>query len=63
MSDEQHVEMCYVTEAIDESEKDELDRVFAEVDVHGVGDMLRNVWHTDLRKEKKDFMADRANNG
>ena len=63
LSDEQHVEMCNVTEAIEESEKDELDRVFAEVDVHGIGDMLRNVWHTDLRKQKKDFMADRANNG
>ena len=50
LSDEQHVEMCNVTEAIEESEKDELDRVFAEGDAYGVGDMLHNVWHTDLRK-------------
>lgn len=28
--DEQHIDMCNVTEAIEESGKDELDRVFAE---------------------------------
>ena len=50
--------MCNVTEATEESKNDELDRVFAEGDTHGVGDVLRNVWHTDLRKQKKHFMAD-----
>ena len=63
LSDEQHVDMCNVTEAIEESGKDEITRVFAEVDAHGVGDVLRNVWHTDMRKQKKQFMADQANNG
>ena len=53
LTDKQHIEMCNVREAIEESERDELDRVFAEGDAHGVGDMLRNVWHTDLRKQKK----------
>ena len=32
--------MYNVTEAIEESGKDELDRVFAEGDAHGIGDML-----------------------
>ena len=63
LSDEQHVDMCNVTEAIEESGKDELDRVFAEGDAHGIGDVLRNVWCTDLKKQKKQFMADQANNG
>ena len=63
LSDEQHVDMCNVTEAIEESGKDEITRVFAEGDAHGVGDVLRNVWHTDMRKQKKQFMADQANNG
>ena len=62
LSDEQHVDMCNVTEAIEESGKDEITRVFAEGDAHGVGDVLRNVWHTDMRKQKKQFMADQANN-
>ena len=52
LSDEQHFDMCNVTEATEESGNDELDRVFAEGDTHGVGDVLRNVWHTDLRKQK-----------
>ena len=55
LSDEQHVDMCNVTEAIEESGKDELDWVFAEGDVHGVGDMLHNVWHTDLRKQRSSL--------
>ena len=59
LSDEQHVDMCNVTEAIEESGKDELDRVFAERDAHGIGDVLRNI---DLMKQKKQFMADQANN-
>ena len=63
LSDEQHVDMCNVTEAIEESGKDEITRVFAGGDAHGVGDVLRNVWHTDMRKQKKQFMADQANNG
>ena len=53
---------CNVTEAIEESGKDELDKVFTDGDAHGVGDVLRNVWHTHLRKKKKQFMADQANN-
>ena len=62
LSDEQHFDKCNVTEAIEESGKDELDRVFTEGDAHGVGDVLRNVWHTDFRKKKKQFMANQANN-
>ena len=54
--------MCNVTEATEESGNDELDRVFAEGDTHRVGDVLCNVCHTDLRKQKKHFMADQANN-
>ena len=56
MSDEQHFAICNVTEAIEESGKDELDRVLAEGDARGVGDVLCVVWHTELRKEKKQFM-------
>ena len=40
LSDEQHFDTCNVTEAIEESGKDELDRVLAEGDAHGVGDVL-----------------------
>ena len=42
LSDEQHVEMCNVTETIEESEKDQLDRMFEEKDAHGVGNMLEH---------------------
>ena len=40
LSDEQHFAICNVTEAIEESGKDELDRVLAEGDARGVGDVL-----------------------
>lgn len=59
---EQHADMCKVTQILAESDKNELDRIFAEGDTHGVGDVICNVWHSDLRKQQKLFMADQSKN-
>lgn len=54
--------MCRITEIVEEAEKDELDKLFAEGDTHGVGKVLRNAWNTDLRKQQRQFMNDQTTN-
>ena len=62
LADEQYEDMCRITEIVEEAEKDELDKLFAEGDTHGVGKVLRNVWNTDLRKQQRQFMNDQTTN-
>ena len=62
LDDEQHDEMCRVAETIDETGKDELEKLFAEGDAHGVGGVLKNIWETDYRKQRGQFLHDQATN-
>ena len=51
LSEEQHEEMSAVVSRIDEVGKDELEKVFAEGDAHGVGAQIREIWATDRREQ------------
>lgn len=61
LSEEQHTEMCDITSMIAEDRNEELAKLFSESDVHGVGDMIRDIWKTDIKKQNK-FMNDQAHN-
>ena len=43
----QHEDMCNIVKTIEEVSKDDLEKLFAEGDIHGVGDKVREVWCTD----------------
>ena len=62
LDEEQHDEMCRVAETIDETGREELEKLFAEGDAHGVGGVLQNIWETDYRKQKDQFLHDQATN-
>ena len=63
LADDQHDDMCNVVKTIEEVGKNDLDKVFAEGDSHGVGDKIREVWLTDKRQQSKQFHTDQAKNG
>lgn len=63
LADNQHDDMCNVVKTIEEVGEDELEKVFAEGDAHGVGDKIREVWLTDRRQQLEQFNADQARNG
>ena len=55
LADEQHDDMCNVMNTIEEVSRDDLEKVFAEGDAHGVGDKVREVWLTDQRNQADQF--------
>jgi len=63
LDEEQHDEMCNIVNKIEEVGKDELEKVFAEGEAHGVGAQIREVWVTDRRQQMDQFKADQAKNG
>jgi len=63
LADEQHDDMCNVMNKIEEVSRDDLEKVFAEGDEHGVGDKIREVWLTDHRKQADQFHLDQTRNG
>ena len=56
------MQSCRVAETIDVTGKDELEKLFAKGDAHGVGGVLKNIWETDYRKQKGQFLHDQATN-
>ena len=62
LAEEQHDEMCTIVNRIEEVGKDELEKVFADGDAHGVGAQIREVWVTDRRQQLDQFKADQARN-
>ena len=38
LADDQHEDMCNIVKTIEEVSKDDLEKLFAEGDIHGVGD-------------------------
>ena len=62
LSEEQHEEMSSVVSRIEEVGKDELEKVFAEGDAHGVGAQIREIWTTDRREQLDQFRQDQARN-
>ena len=63
LAEEQHDEMCTIVNRIEEVGKDELEKVFADGDAHGVGAQIREVWVTERRQQLDQFKADQARNG
>jgi len=63
LADEQHDDMCNIVNAIEEVSKEDLEKVFAEGDMHGVGDKVREIWLTDRRQQLEQFHEDQARNG
>ena len=62
LSEEQHEEMSAIVRRIEEVGKDELEKVFAEGDAHGVGTQIREIWKTDRREQLEQFSEDQARN-
>ena len=62
LSEEQHEEMSTVVNRIEEMSKDELEKVLAEGDAHGVGAQIREIWATDRREQSEQFSEDQARN-
>ena len=63
LTDDQHEDMCSIVKTIEESSKDDLEKVFADGDIHGVGDKVREVWFTDRRHQLEQFHEDQTKNG
>ena len=49
--------MCTIVTKIEEVGKDDLEKVFAEGDAHGIGAQIREVWVTDKRQQMDQFKA------
>lgn len=63
LADEQHEEMCAIVDKVEEIDKAELEKIFAEGDSHGVGTQIREVWMSDKRQQLAQFKADQDRNG
>ena len=63
LADDQHEDMCNIVKTIEEVSKDDLEKLFAEGDIHGVGDKVREVWCTDRRHQLEQFHEDQTRNG
>jgi len=62
LSDEQNDDMCNISETIEATQRDELDKLFAEGDAHGVGGVLKNIWEMDRSRQRDQFLRDQATN-
>ena len=63
LDSEQDSEMCSITSTIDKMCPEELEKLFAEGDEHGVGSRLREAWNSDRRSELNEFKGNQATNG
>ena len=59
LDDEQNDEMCAIMEKMGDTD---LQTLYDEGDKHGVGDILKEIWATDLNRQKKEFSHDQATN-
>ena len=62
LDDEQHDEVCGIVSSIENTHKDELEKVLAEADSEGVGESIREMWKIDSQKAKKHFQDDQKKN-
>lgn len=59
---EQDTELRDVVSFIDQNFGNELEKLYEEADKHGVAEKLREVWMTDVQKEKAIFNRDQSQN-
>lgn len=62
LDDEQHDEVCGIVTSIENSHKDELEKVLAEADTEVVGESIREMWKIDSQKAKEHFQDDQKKN-
>ena len=60
LNDEQHDEMCSLVERIN---NEDLDKIFLEGSEHGVGDLMKEIWFTDSKRQRQQFLQDQSKNG
>lgn len=58
--DQQHNEMCSLVERISD---EDLGKIFLEGSEHGVGDLMKNIWYTDSKRQRQQFLQDQSKNG
>lgn len=58
LDDEQHDEVCGIINSIENTHKDELEKVLGEADKEGAGESIREMWKIDSQKAKKHFQDD-----
>ena len=51
--------MCAV---VDKMGKDELKKLCDEGEKNGVGSLMKNIWNTDLARQRKEFTQNQASN-
>ena len=60
LCDEQHEEMCSLTERIS---SEDLDKIFLEGSEHGVGELMKEIWRSDSKHQRQQFLYDQSKNG
>jgi len=60
LNDEQHEEMCSIVHGISD---EELGKVFLEGSEHGVGELMKEIWYTDSKRQRQQFLQDQSKNG
>ena len=60
LNDEQHNEMCSLVERISD---EDLGKNFLEGSEHGVGDLMKDIWYTDSKRQRQQFLQDQSKNG
>ena len=60
LNEEQHTEMCSIVER---TENDDLEKLFKEGNEHGVGELMKEIWFTDKKRQTQQFANDQAANG
>ena len=60
LNEEQHNEMCAIVER---TENDDLEKLLKEGNEHGVGNLMKEIWFTDKKRQAQQFANDQAANG
>ena len=60
LTDDQHEEMCSIVSEISD---EELEKVFLEGSEHGVGELMKEVWYTDSKRQQQQYLHDQSSNG
>ena len=60
LNEEQHTEMCSIAER---TKNDDLEKLLKEGNEHGVGELMKEIWFTDRKRQIQQFANDQATNG
>ena len=60
LNEEQNSEMCAI---IERTENDDLEKLFQEGNEHGVGELMKEIWFTDKKRQIQQFANDQTANG